>query len=556
MAVSSGSPVLLQGVHLGKLTGRIQLGDQIDSKKYPAVTNGYWVLMEDIDYAPMEFRVAETADGNQSASRQAPLSRSELKLVSDRRFPKLETVVDRLLDIYFLLSAGNHQGALEDAMATQEESVGKFLTRDVHSPTPAKTGTGKTSSVHQVLTMIKCRTFELSVSQSLQVQQTENALAFTFVESLPPNVQGTGDWVLLDEINLAAMETLECLSGLLESTAGSILLMERGDLEPVVRHPNFRLFACMNPATDVGKKDLSPGIRNRFTELYVDELEDSQDLKILVCDYLRGLSLTAGQVDGIVKFYLTIRGEASRRLTDGTGHPPHYSLRTLCRALKFAAKNSCDSIPRSLYELDRSSHPVVEQLVSQHAVLKQALPAPTRGRWVGDLEPFTPQDYILTPSVRANLRDLATPRPSTGRDVMGTPVCASITMSTQICRSMSGATLQTTAANWPLKKAMKLGHWIILDELNLAPSDVLEALNRLLDDNRELFIPETQETVKAHSRFMLFATQNPPGHYGGRKVSGCFCCFDVLSNVSPICDVSNAGAVSIFMPPGRVAYSS
>lgn len=30
-----------------------------------------------------------------------------------------------------------------------------------------------------------------------------------------------------------------------------------------------------------------------------------------------------------------------------------------------------------------------------------------------------------------------------------------------------------------LVKAMREGHWIILDELNLAPSDVLEALNRV-----------------------------------------------------------------------------
>ena len=37
-----------------------------------------------------------------------------------------------------------------------------------------------------------------------------------------------GDWVLLDEINLATAETLECLSGLLESSAGSVLLLERG----------------------------------------------------------------------------------------------------------------------------------------------------------------------------------------------------------------------------------------------------------------------------------------------------------------------------------------
>ena len=62
------------------------------------------------------------------------------------------------------------------------------------------------------------------------------------------------------------------------------------------------------------------------------------------------------------------------------------------------------------------------------------------------------------------------------------------------------------------------GSWVILDELNLAPTDVLEALNRVLDDNRQLYIPETQETITAAPGFRLFGTQNPPGMYGGRKV--------------------------------------
>ena len=60
-------------------------------------------------------------------------------------------------------------------------------------------------------------------------------------------------------------------------------------------------------------------------------------------------------------------------------------------------------------------------------------------------------------------------------------------------------------------------HWVILDELNLAPSEVLEALNRLLDDNRELYLAEINEVVKPHENFRLFATQNPAGAYGGRK---------------------------------------
>ncbi len=43
------------------------------------------------------------------------------------------------------------------------------------------------------------------------------------------------------------------------------------------------------------------------------------------------------------------------------------------------------------------------------------------------------------------------------------------------------------------------------------------ACGRLLDDNRELYVPELQETVRPHPHFMLFATQNPAGAYGGRK---------------------------------------
>ncbi|WAR08077.1 MDN1-like protein [Mya arenaria] len=895
MAVSAGSPVLLQGVvgsgkttlveHLAKLTGRatapalmkIQLGDQMDSKALlgtyrctevpgefvwqpgvltQAVTNGYWVLLEDIDEAPMEVvsvllplletralsvpghgdtvraapgfhlfatqRLVSSSAGWQRKQTGSsalleklwtsvlvePLSRDELKMVICTKYPALETVVDRLLDIYFMLSAGGHEGSTAGgqqgasagdiegapaiAMEMVESTVGKFLSRDgrqistrdlmtwcgrvgrdfdVVSPesgslalqeamdcfvacisrparrfplaeaigaklnvskpkveyfcekykpdvtvTPTsftvgrvtlpiqpqptlqllrqkstfsftrqssillervamcmynrepvllvgETGTGKTSSVqylaqqlghklhvinmnqqsdsadllggfkpvdvrhiikpfYEDFELLFCKTFSrkqnakflghlqecfgkrkweamfslmdhTSISAlskfkndrqtlpkwsgihrrlgqlKLQVQQTQNALAFTFMEGSLVKAMRSGDWVLLDEINLAAMETLECLSGLLESDTGSVLLMERGDVEPVKRHPDFRLFACMNPATDVGKRDLSPGIRNRFTELFVDELEDSSDLKILVRDYLQGLSLTAGQLDGVVKFYLTLRSEATKKLTDGTGHPPHYSLRTLCRALRFAALNSCGSVPRSLYEgfclsfltqLDRSSHPVVQQLVCQNiigrsnvkGILKQPLPAPPGGQalnfegyWIkaGGLEPATPQNYILTPSVRANLKDLARVVSAGQHPVLlqGETSVGKTSLINWLAQSSGNmcvrvnnhehTDLQEYVGSYAadengklafkegvLVEAMKKGHWIILDELNLAPTDVLEALNRLLDDNRELFIAETQEMVRAQPGFMLFATQNPPGHYGGRKM--------------------------------------
>ncbi|XP_072559009.1 midasin isoform X3 [Paramormyrops kingsleyae] len=408
----------------------------------------------------------------------------------------------------------------------------------------------------------------LRLSQTQQqIRACETALVFSFVEGTLAQAVKKGEWILLDEINLAAAETLECLSGLLEGSRGSLVLLDRGDTEPLVRHPDFRLFACMNPATDVGKRNLPHGIRNRFTELYVEELENERDLRILVSDYLKGLNLNKSVISGIISFYLAVRRDAQSHLVDGTGNRPHYSLRTLCRALKYVAGNPCHNAQRSLYEgfclsfltqLDRSSHPVVQKLVCQHILsrnvkcLKQPIPEPpgrrcveVEGYWVsqGEMEPVVDQCYILTQSVKLNLRDLARvvsagthPVLIQGETSVG---------KTSLIRWLAAATgnqcvrinnhehtdIQEYIGCYSsdsrgklvfregvLIDAMRKGYWIILDELNLAPTDVLEALNRLLDDNRELFIAETQEVVRAHPRFMLFATQNPPGLYGGRKV--------------------------------------
>ncbi|XP_034018727.1 midasin-like [Thalassophryne amazonica] len=406
------------------------------------------------------------------------------------------------------------------------------------------------------------------LSQTLQqIRTCEAAMVFAFVEGTLAQAVKKGQWILLDEINLAAAETLECLSGLLEGSASSLVLLDRGDTEPLIRHPDFRLFACMNPATDVGKRNLPLGLRNRFTELYVDELEDQADLRVLVSDYLQCLNPHRNTVSGIISFYLAVRKEASSRLVDGTGHRPHYSLRTLCRALKYAAANPCKSVQRSLYEgfclsfltqLDRSSHPVVQKLVCQNILtgntkcLKQPIPAPcdwtcveVEGYWVsqGDLEPALDPSYILTASVKLNLRDLARvvsagthPVLIQGETSVGKTslirwlaaasgnLCVRINnhehtdIQEYIGCYASDERGQLVFKEGVLIDAMKKGYWIILDELNLAPTDVLEALNRLLDDNRELFVAEMQEVIKAHPRFMLFATQNPPGLYGGRKV--------------------------------------
>ena len=83
---------------------------------------------------------------------------------------------------------------------------------------------------------------------------------------------------------------------------------------------------------------------------------------------------------------------------------------------------------------------------------------------------------------------------------------------------LSSSTGQLVFQDGVLVQALRQGHWVVLDELNLAPADVLEAMNRLLDENRELLVPETQEVIRPHPNFQLFATQNPAGAYAGRRV--------------------------------------
>ena len=49
-------------------------------------------------------------------------------------------------------------------------------------------------------------------------------------------------------------------------------------MEIIKAHPNFFLLATMNPGGDYGKKELSPALRNRFTEIWVPAVIDMEEL--------------------------------------------------------------------------------------------------------------------------------------------------------------------------------------------------------------------------------------------------------------------------------------
>lgn len=415
-----------------------------------------------------------------------------------------------------------------------------------------------------------------------QLASGSEAFAFSFLEGNIVKAVRNGDWVLLDEINLASSDTLEALTDLLGGGPDgnpSILLTETGNVERVVAHPNFRVFAAMNPATDVGKKDLPPGIRSRFTELYVESPDsDEKSLQSIVEQYLGGHNdntdtSTIRVARDVTSLYLEIQQLAkANMLVDGADQKPHFSLRTLTRTLSYARDVAAlCGLRRALYEgfhmsfltfLGKSSEDLVAPLIIKHlfpqkatmkAELGKPLQQPSDGRayvrqgqyWLRQGAHATEEQphYIITPFVQRNMNNLI--RAASTRKypvlIQGPTSSGKTSMIEYLAKRsgnkfvrinnhehtdlqeylgsyVSGADGKLVFQEGILVRALREGHWIVLDELNLAPTDVLEALNRLLDDNRELLIPETQEVVRPHDDFMLFATQNPAGLYGGRKV--------------------------------------
>ncbi|KAL4259301.1 Midasin, partial [Pleurotus pulmonarius] len=412
----------------------------------------------------------------------------------------------------------------------------------------------------------------------MQYVTSQGRFAFGFVEGPLVTAIKNGEWVLLDEVNLASPETLECIAGLLHGPTSSITLTEQGALEPVPRHPDFRLFACMNPATDVGKKDLPPNIRARFTEFDVPAPDaDRETLLAIVNQYIGHAAVgDKAAVMNIAEFYIAVKQLAEAgQIADGANHRPHFSMRTLARALTFAADiTRVYGLRRAIWEgclmaftmvLDAPSAQTVVGLAHKHLLAGVRNPRSLLTNEPSDVEytrsdryvkfgpfylekgPF-PEDpmeeYIMTPSVETKLIDLARIILTRRFPVLiEGPTSSGKTSSVEYLARRTGhrfirinnhehtdiqeylgsyvsdpVTGKFVFKDGLLVQALRHGDWIVLDELNLAPTDVLEALNRLLDDNRELIIPETHEVVKPHPHFMLFAAQNPPGLYGGRKV--------------------------------------
>jgi MoxR-like ATPase len=175
-----------------------------------------------------------------------------------------------------------------------------------------------------------------------------------------------GDWVLLDELNLASQSVLEGLNSVLDHRA-AVYIPELGRTFDCPS--SFRIFACQNPVMQGGgRKGLPKSFLNRFTQVYVDELKHEDLLFITQAMYPRiPVTMLAQMITFNDRLYLDtmVLGLYGRK-----GSPWEFNLRDLSRwcslMLKYQNERTWDPsrfvdliyIQRMRSEVDR--HRVVQ----------------------------------------------------------------------------------------------------------------------------------------------------------------------------------------------------
>ena len=90
-----------------------------------------------------------------------------------------------------------------------------------------------------------------------------------------------GSWLLIDEANLNPLS--EYLNTLIDF---GYIVDEEGEVYRA--HKNFRLLFAINPPKiHPSRNILSPALRTRFNEIWVEEISDINELSTLVNDWAR-----------------------------------------------------------------------------------------------------------------------------------------------------------------------------------------------------------------------------------------------------------------------------
>lgn len=132
-------------------------------------------------------------------------------------------------------------------------------------------GVGKNQMISEVANKLGKPVIKINCSGDMRTSSLLGRMApnedgkFVWEDGLIIQAIRNGYWLILDEMNCLDADILFCLHGLLDD--GFITLANNSEV--VEAHPDFRLFATMNPISYFGVKTLNQALADRFAIIEV-----------------------------------------------------------------------------------------------------------------------------------------------------------------------------------------------------------------------------------------------------------------------------------------------
>ncbi len=354
-----------------------------------------------------------------------------------------------------------------------------------------------------------------------------------------------------------------------------------GAIDALHAHKAFRICATMNPSGDFGKKELSPALRNRFLEIWCPTINDISEFTLILDQNLNinDAEQKGTATNVIIRFLEWLRQQMFFK-NFITLRDINLWISFINRSIDMMDPHVAIIHGACLVFIDSLNIEQADGISPAGGAINgssQCKPVTIRDRCLnhlynsmrdmsGDMDIQTRFEVSLTIDFQLNDKtakwlDYTFEAPTTKSNVvrimrclqMHTPIMLEgspgvgkttivqalgnktgnhvirINLSEQTDLSeLFGADLpaicaltQSQCFEWrdgPFLHALKQGHWIILDELNLASQSVLEGLNSCFDHRGEIFISELGRKFSVNKQTTkIFACQNPYKQGGGRK---------------------------------------